>query len=161
MNWTLIIITIIIGLVLLTLEIVAVPGAIVGICGAGLMIYAIWQTFVIYGAKEGTIVLLATIAACIILLVIFMKTKTWKRFSIKEESDSKVNQVDKSTIEVGAQGVTIARLAPTGKALINGEQVEVHSVNKFIDQDKKIEVIAIEGYRIDVKEVEDERFEDQ
>ena len=161
MNWTLIIITIIIGLILLTLEIVAVPGAIVGICGAGLMAYAIWQTFAMYGAKEGTIVLLATIAACIILLVIFMKTKTWKRFSIKEESDSKVNQINKSNIEIGAQGITIARLAPTGKAIINGEQVEVHSVNKFIEQDKKIEVIAIEGYRIDVKEIEDDRFENQ
>jgi hypothetical protein len=39
--------------------------------------------------------------------------------------------------------------------------MEVHAVNKFIDPDKEIEVVAIEGYRIDVCEVEDRRFEQE
>ena len=159
MSWTLIIITLVIGLILLALEIVVVPGLIVGLCGAGLMIFSIWQTFVTYGTMSGTILLVSTIAACVILIAIFMKTKTWKRFTMNEESDSKVNQIDKSTIQIGAQGVTIARLAPTGKAIINGEQVEVHSINQYIEPNKKIEVINVDGYRIDVREVTDERFD--
>jgi membrane-bound ClpP family serine protease len=53
----------------------------------------------------------------------------------------------------------VARLAPTGKALIDGKLVEVHAINKFIDQDRPIEVVAIEGYRIDVCEIEDKRFD--
>jgi len=39
--------------------------------------------------------------------------------------------------------------------------MEVHAVNKFIDPDRKIEVVAIEGYRIDVVETDDDRFEEQ
>ena len=159
MSWTLIIITLVIGLILVALEIVAIPGLIVGICGAALMIFSIWQTFITYGSFAGTIVLIATLVTCAILIAIFMKTKTWKKFSMNEESDSKVNQIDKNAIQIGAQGITIARLAPTGKAIINGEQVEVHSINKYIEPNKKIEVIAVDGYRIDVREVTDERFE--
>ena len=45
------------------------------------------------------------------------------------------------------------------KALIDGKTVEVHAVNKFIDPDLPIEVVAIEGYRIDVVETNDTRFE--
>lgn len=158
MSWTLIIITLVLGLVLLTLEIVALPGLISGIFGIGLTIFSIWETYMTYGNKAGTIVLLISIAICIILLIVLMKTKTWKRFSMNDESDSKVNQINKTNIQLGATGVTIARLAPTGKALINGEQVEVHSINKFIDPDKDIEVVAVDGYRIDVKEITDKRF---
>ena len=61
-------------------------------------------------------------------------------------------------VKTGTRGVTISRLAPTGKALIDGEQMEVHAVNKFIDPDRPIEVVDIEGYRIDVREVDDTRF---
>ena len=60
---------------------------------------------------------------------------------------------------MGARGTTISRLAPTGKALINGQPTEVHAVNKFIDPDRPIEVVAIEGYRIDVVEITDGRFQ--
>ena len=94
----------------------------------------------------------------VLMLVWFMKTKTWNRFSLNEESDSKVNQLEPA-VKVGTKGVTISRLAPTGKALIDGQTMEVHAVNKFIDPDHPIEVVAIEGYRIDVVETNDNRFE--
>ncbi len=159
MNFTIVVVVLLIGLLLLTLEIVALPGGIAGICGGGLIVFGVWESFLILGSKGGTIVLLSCVALCIVLLAIFMKTKTWKRFSLNEESDSVVNQVDEVSLSVGARGATIARLAPTGKALFDGKQVEVHAVNKYIDPDKQIEVVAVEGYRIDVKEVSDNRFE--
>ena len=87
-----------------------------------------------------------------------MKKKTWQRFSLNEESDSKVNQLE-PIVKAGTRGVTISRLAPTGKALINGEQMEVHAINKFIDPDRPIEVVGTEGYRIDVVETDDNRFD--
>lgn len=157
MNWTLIIICLLIGLVLLTLEIVALPGGIAGAFGLGLVGFSIFETYTHFGNTAGTTVLLISVAASVLLLVILMKTKTWKRFSMNEASDSKVNQ-ESNTVKAGDHGTTIARLAPTGKALINGQQYEVHSINKFIDQDREIEVVSVEGYRIDVKEVEDKRF---
>lgn len=158
MSLTLLIIVLIVGLLLLTLEIVALPGGIAGIAGIAIMAFGVWQCYAQYGAAAGHWALLSCIAASIVLLIIFMKSKTWKRFSLNDESDSKVNQIDNASIHVGSRGSTVARLAPTGKALIDGELVEVHAINQFIDPNKPIEVVAIEGYRIDVKEIDDERF---
>ena len=158
MNTTLLIICMLLGIILLTLEIVALPGGIAGIFGVLLIAFGVWQTYALFGNTVGTIVLLCSIALCVLLLVLLMKRKTWSRFSLNEEIDSKVNQLE-SMVKVGARGVTISRLAPTGKALFEGQQMEVHAVNKFIDPDHPIEVVAIEGYRIDVVEVSDDRFQ--
>jgi len=96
----------------------------------------------------------------VVMLFIFLKAKTWKRFSLNEESASTVNHADSDAIVIGDLGRTIARLAPTGKALIDDKLVEVHAINKFIDPDRPIKVVGIEGYRIDVIEVpNDDRFE--
>ena len=158
MNTTLLIIVLILGVVLLALEIVALPGGIAGAFGVGLIAFGVWQTYALFGSTVGHIVLLCSIALCVLMLLWFMKTKTWQRFSLNEESDSKVNQLEPA-VKVGTKGTTISRLAPTGKALINGEPMEVHAVNKFIDPDHPIEVVSIEGYRIDVVEISDTRFD--
>jgi membrane-bound ClpP family serine protease len=158
MNTALIIIILILGVALLALEIVALPGGVAGFFGVGLIGVGVWQSYGQFGNNVGTIILICAIALCILMLILFMKAKTWKRFSLNEEVDSKVNQLEPA-VKAGSRGVTISRLAPTGKALIDGEQMEVHAVNKFIDPDRPIEVVGIEGYRIDVVETNDNRFE--
>lgn len=158
MNTALIIIILILGVALLALEIVALPGGVAGFFGVGLIGVGVWQSYSQFGNNVGTIILVCAIALCILMLILFMKAKTWKRFSLNEEVDSKVNQLEPA-VKAGSRGVTISRLAPTGKALIDGEQMEVHAVNKFIDPDRPIEVVGIEGYRIDVVETNDNRFE--
>ena len=158
MNTALIIILLILGVVLLALEIVALPGGVAGFFGVLLMGVGVWQSYGRFGNLVGTIILICAIVLCLLMLILFMKAKTWQRFSLNEEVDSKVNQLEPA-VKAGTRGVTISRLAPTGKALINGEQMEVHAVNKFIDPDLPIEVVAIEGYRIDVVETNDTRFE--
>ena len=158
MDIALIVIVLAVGLTLLTLEIVALPGDIAGGIGILMLAFGIWWTYNKYGNTAGTCVLVGCVILTIVFLAFLLKSKTWKRFSLNEESDSKVNQVDTVAIQVGAKGKTVARLAPTGKALIDGQMVEVHAINKFIDPDRSVEVVAVEGYRIDVKEIDDQRF---
>ena len=160
MNTALIIILLILGVVLLALEIVALPGGVAGFFGVLLMGVGVWQSYGRFGSQVGTIILICAIVLCLLMLILFMKAKTWQRFSLNEECDSKVNQLEPA-VKIGTRGTTISRLAPTGKALIDGQPMEVHAVNKFIDPDHPIEVVAIEGYRIDVVETSDNRFENQ
>ena len=159
MNTTLLIITLLLGIVLLTLEIVALPGGIAGIFGVILIGFGVWQTYALFGNTLGTVVLICSIALCVLMMVLFLRKRTWQRFSLNEEVTSRVNEIE-SNVKAGSRGTTISRLAPTGKALIDGEQVEVHAVNKFIDPDRPIEVVAVEGYRIDVVELSDDRFKE-
>lgn len=154
MSLPLIIIVILFGLILVTLEIVALPGGVVGICGGILTVVAIWQTYANYGTTAGNIALLGSIAVCVVLLVVFMKTKTWRRVSLTDEITSKTNTADDGIIRVGDRGVTLSRLAPAGKALIEGQTVEVHTISEFLDPDTPVEVIEIEGYKMVVRAVE-------
>lgn len=151
MNWPIIIIILLVGLALVALEIVALPGAICGICGGAMVVVGIWQTYANYGTLAGNITLIASLLTGLLMLVVLMKSGTWKRFSLNEESDSRVNQIDNATIKPGAKGNTISRLAPAGKALFGNEIVEVHSEEGFIDEGVDVEVIETEGYRIIVK----------
>lgn len=151
MNWPIIIIILLVGLALVALEIVALPGAICGICGGAMVVVGIWHTYANYGTLAGNITLIASLLTGLLMLVVLMKSGTWKRFSLNEESDSRVNQIDNATIKPGAKGKTISRLAPAGKALFGNEIVEVHSEEGFIDEGVDVEVIETEGYRIIVK----------
>ena len=151
MNWIAIIVFLVVGAVLIALELVALPGGVAGILGAVAMIIAIWQSYAQYGTLAGNIVLIASVVLALLLLL--MRNKTWRKIGLKEEVDSKVNTVDENIIAVGATGTTVSRLAPAGKAVINGQTCEVHTVSEFIDENRPVEVIKIEGYRILVKEI--------
>lgn len=151
MNWPIIIIVLLVGLALVALEIVALPGVICGIFGGAMVGVGIWQAYANYGNLAGNITLVASLLTGLIMLVVLMKSGTWKRFSLNEESDSRVNQIDNATIKPGAKGKTISRLAPAGKALFGNEIVEVHSEEGYIDEGVDVEVVETEGYKIIVK----------
>ncbi|MBO4306894.1 MAG: NfeD family protein [Bacteroidales bacterium] len=154
MSLPIIIIVILAGLALVALEIVALPGAISGICGGILIITGVWQCYAQYGYVAGNITLLSSIVVGVIMLVWLMRSGTWKRFSLKEESDGKTNEIDNNAVTVGCRGKCISRLAPAGKALIGNEIMEVHSAGEYIDEGTEIEVIEIEGYKITVKKAD-------
>ena len=153
MTWTAIVILLLIGILLITLEIVALPGAIAGIVGLIMLGVGVWQCYATYGTVSGNIVLLVSVVVCILLLVFFMRSKTWRFFGLKTEIDSKVNTIDENLLTVGVRGRTVSRLAPTGKANINGQIVEVHTVSEFVNENEEVEITKIEGYKITVKRV--------
>lgn len=153
MSWSFIIVLILVGLLLITLEIVVLPGAIAGIIGGILLAVGIWQSYVVYGTVVGNIVLISSVVVCILLLVFLMRSKTWRFFGLKTEIDSKVNTIDEDVLPIGAKGIAVSRLAPTGKALINGQMVEVHTVNEFVNENEEIEIVKIEGYKITVRKL--------
>ena len=47
--------------------------------------------------------------------------------------------------------MTISRLAPSGKAIFNGETVEVASEHGLIDENREVVVVKVEGNKIFVK----------
>ncbi len=154
MSLSLIIILIIVGLFLLLVEIIAIPGTtIVGVFGTLILIFAIWESFEVYGNNAGYITLAATAFSAIILLYFAFKSKTWKKLMLNTNVDGKVNLIDTNSVKEGDVGITISRLAPSGKALINGEFYEVHTNSVFVDQNQEITIIKIDSNKIIVKQL--------
>ena len=58
MTWTAIVILLLVGILLITLEIVVLPGAIAGIVGLIMLGVGVWQSYATHGTVAGNIVLL-------------------------------------------------------------------------------------------------------
>ena len=88
MNTTLLIIVLLAGVALLALEVLILHGGVAGTIGVAAIAFGVWQSYVLYGTLVGTIILLCAFVLCLLTFLWIFKTKTWNRFSLKEESDS-------------------------------------------------------------------------
>ncbi|HNS17534.1 MAG TPA: NfeD family protein [Bacteroidales bacterium] len=152
MTWTLIVILLLVGFVLLLLEMLVIPGiTVAAVLGFVSIALAVWGAFASYGTTAGFITLTTGILGSVVLLIVALKAKTWNRFALKSSIDGKVNVIGEAAVRSGDTGKTVSRLAPSGKALINGEYYEVHTIGEFIDPGSEIVVTKVDFNQITVK----------
>ena len=155
MGIALIITLIVLGFLLLLLELLVLPG--IGVAAAGgfaLLGVAVWRTYAEYGTVAGNWTLAGVVVGSVILIWFALRTKTWNRAALKSEIDGKADGQPDAPMYVGNQGVTVSRLAPSGKALINDDYFEVRTFGELIDPNHKIEVVKIDHRTIYVKPVD-------
>lgn len=151
MNWAVIITIILIGIIGLVLEFLVVPGGIVGIISGLVIAGGIGIAYYQYGVLAGNITLIVTVIGIIVGIFFMLRSRTWKKLMLNTQIDSKVNEVNEAKIKPGSEGITVSRLAPSGKASFDGEVAEVFSAHDFIDENEEIIVLKIEGNKITVK----------
>ena len=153
MSVVLIIVLIIIGLSLMVVEVVVLPGiTVAGIGGTLLIGCGVYLTFKWFGGTAGTFSLIGTGILFIIFMIYAVRAKTWERLSLHSEIDSKVNVVDTNDIKTGDKGMTVSRLAPIGKILIHGKIMEGKSEFGLIDENREIEVVHVNESTVVVQE---------
>jgi membrane-bound ClpP family serine protease len=156
MSLGLIIFLIILGLLLFIVEFMLIPGVtIAGIGGAVCLITAIVFSFASFGTGTGLLILGITVIIMVILTVLMLKAGTWQKFALKTSIDSKVDNVGASEgrVKAGDRGVTVTRLVPGGKVLVNGEYFEAKSIDILIDPRQEIEVVKIDDNKLIVKPI--------
>ncbi len=154
MSVALVIILIVVGLALIVVEVVVLPGiTVAGIAGVLLIGCGVFLTFKSFGSTAGTYSLIATSILFIVFLIYALRAKTWDRLSLHSEIDSKVNVVDTNDIKLGDKGMTVSRLAPIGKVLIHNKIVEGKSEFGLIDENKEVEIVQVNESTIVVQEI--------
>jgi membrane-bound ClpP family serine protease len=154
MNTALIVLFIIVGIALLLLEIFFLPGLTIGgIAGALFIGAAVWITFATYGSATGFYTIFGIVVLFVLSLWIFIKAGVLERAALKTEVGSTV-ETEVTKIKVGQKGIALSRLAPIGNAEIDSITVEVKSIDGFIDQNSKIEVISTEQGEVSVKKID-------
>lgn len=152
MTLTAIVILILLGVLLLLLEFLVLPGTtIAGIGGILLIAVAVYYGYDIYGNKTGHIILFSTIVTVIVLILFSLRSETWNKLTLKSEIKGKVNVIDEDQIKAGEIGKTITRLAPIGKAVFSDEEYEVKTNGEFIDHNRNVEIIKVLSNQIIVK----------
>ena len=153
---TVIIILIILGILLFVIEFLLVPGVtIAGIGGLILTVIGVYKAFNDYGSSVGVWVLIGTILLSVFVIAMSLRARTWSKLMLKTNVDGTVDKdLTEDQVKTGDHGKTLTRLAPMGKILINDLVREAKSIEGYVDEHSEIEIVSIEGTRINVKPVE-------
>ena len=143
--------------VMLTVEVVFIPGfGITGFTGLLAMMGSIFFAFVQIGSAAGWITLLVGGMISIALFLWALYGNSIDKVALKKNIKSTVKTVDMSIFAVGDRGVTKTRLALIGEAVIKGQVVEVKSEAGFINENEEVEVIRVSDDSLFVVKVEKE-----
>ncbi|MDR2448861.1 MAG: NfeD family protein [Prevotellaceae bacterium] len=149
----LIITLIVIGIVLLLLELLVIPGfGVTGILGIAALTGGIVLSYTTLGTTAGHLTLFLSLAGCGVALWVIMRSKTWNRISLKTNIDDKIDVLpEEKGVKTGDSGIALTRLAPMGKIRINTVDVEATSREGIINTGQTVEVVKIDGAKIIVK----------
>ncbi len=151
-----IILLILVGILLIVLELLVLPGiTVAGIAGTLMICAGIYLSFIHLGSTAGILTLVGSSTISIGTIVYSLRSKTWNKLMLKKKIEGKVetgiSNPENVTVKAGDTGITVSRLAPMGKVMIKHKFFEAKVNNQFIDQDTEIEVINIQHNIIIVK----------
>jgi len=160
----------IIGVVFLLVELFYVPGfGILGITGIIFMVFGLVLTLVKnpfkfpsleFGTALYTIAK-AILITCVLGIVGFKflpRTSIFKRIQLNAKESKDLGYQTKSlpeNIQVGVMGTSHSVLRPSGRADFDRDTINVVTQGDFIDKDKKIKIVKIEGNKVFVEEVKE------
>ncbi|TDN95702.1 NfeD family protein [Sunxiuqinia elliptica] len=145
------------GILLLLLEFVVIPGiTIAGIGGVLLLGASVYLAFDTYGVLAGIITLAFVLIVAPLVVYRFFQSRTGKKMLLNSEIDGHVDQIDSQTIHEGDEGITLGRLVPTGKVRINEQIMEAKSATGFVDPNVKIRVIEVLKTQVIVEPINQE-----
>jgi membrane-bound ClpP family serine protease len=151
MSTTGIITLFIIGLIAITIELF-IPGAIVGLCGAGCVITSIIFAYLYVSNLLGHILLILGICFIPVFFVSWYKLLS-KTFSVKASEKGFSSARDSLNNLLSEEGIALTTLRPSGIAKIKGDKIDVISEGEMISKNTRIKVIDVKGNRIIVKPV--------
>ncbi len=153
-----IVVLLIVGLILLSIEIFVIPGF--GITGIGGLFAIFASLFLVFPSPEIALPVLAavltfSILGVIILMKIFGSSNIWRRISLETSEtveEGYTASSNRSELK-GEKGYTVTPLRPSGIIDIDGERLNVVTEGDFIDKNTKVKIVKVAGNRIIVKKI--------
>ncbi len=141
----------VVAIVLILLEIFMLPG--ITVAGVGGFIFAAGGLIYAYSVDTlaGNVTLAVSLLVFAATFVWLLRSKSFSRVALKTDVDSRLVSSRDLGIIPGDEGLTLSRLAPIGKARINGIMVEAKSMDELIDENTPVEVVRVDSNNIIVK----------
>lgn len=150
--WIIILSLLLIGLALIIVEVVFVPGTtVVGVIGVIFAGAGIIITFRQYGSETGWYILVGMSVITAVALFFAFRSDAWMRFANKSAISSKVNEGTTVGLQVGDEGTTLSVLRPMGTAEFNGSKFEVKTLGDYIDAGTRVTIVHLSPHEIIVK----------
>jgi membrane-bound ClpP family serine protease len=150
--WTIIILLLLIGLALIIIEVIFIPGTtVIGLMGVVFSIVGIVISYKNFGSEVGFYILLGVLATTAIALFYSFRSGMWTKFSLKSSIKSKVNEGLMNSLQVGDEGKAVSSLKPMGKVQFSSGQFEVKTLGDYVDVGTKVKIVHVEPSQIIVK----------
>lgn len=150
--WIIIVSLLLIGLALIVLEVIFVPGTtLVGIIGVIFAGTGVIISYRYYGSDVGLYILVGTSLVTAIALFYGFRSEAWSKFANKSTMKGRVNEGLTSSLKVGDEGTSLSSLKPMGTVQFESGRFEVKTLGDYVDVDTKVTIVHIEGSQIIVK----------
>lgn len=150
MGW--IILLIVLGLVLYFAELVLLPGITLAAIGAfGCFTSAVTLGFMWFDLFTGFIILGICIILICVTTVIFLRPRTWKNAALHTNITETIGAHTNTLVPLDTKALTLTRLAPMGKVIIEGKTYEAKSLDSYIDQRSEVVVIDYDNQTLVVR----------
>ena len=137
-----IILLFLLAVILILVELFLVPG--VGVSGVLSILSlggAILLTYNNYPPIVGHLVTFVSLLLVVLITCFGLKNGTWKKVSLQETMLSTVNDNQFDGVVIGDSAITISRLAPMGKVMVNNRQFEAKSIDQYVDAHTEVVVV--------------------
>jgi len=145
------------GIFVLLAEIILPSGGVLTILALGCFGYSLYSVFTNVSVSVGMMFVAADVIILPIVLIVGLKLLAYSPVALRKslkKTDGVTSQSEKLGGYMGKTGTTVTNLRPAGTARIDGRRVDVVSRGEFIEKDKPVLVIAVEGNRVVVREGE-------
>ncbi|WP_017728339.1 NfeD family protein [Halalkalibacterium ligniniphilum] len=151
----------VVGLLLIIIDGKVITDGTIALLGVVLMIVglAIPAPSVIYGVLAAMGFLLGGFGASLFLKV-FPSRNMWSKMTLKDRltGDLGYNSINESYHSLkGKRGRTLTPFRPTGNIEIDGNQYSATSGSQWLEANEEIEVVSVDGTRILIKKVSDDK----
>ncbi|MEJ8776562.1 NfeD family protein [Pseudogracilibacillus sp. ICA-222130] len=153
------VILLIVGIILIILEFF-VAGGILGFFGVASIIIALLMSGYTLSHMMMSVAI-ALVAAIVVAVILYKWIGTergiFKKLILRDRTMTEqgyVSQVTRTEL-LGKEGITLTPLRPSGTVLFEDERLDVVSEGNFIEKDKRVEIIHVEGVKIVVREKND------
>ncbi|RDC65345.1 NfeD family protein [Adhaeribacter pallidiroseus] len=149
-----VLILVFIGLVLLLVELIFLPGTtFVGILGFLVLAGGVWLGYEKMGAANGHIILSVALVLSVAIVVFSFKADVWSKFALKEVNHSRVNENVRPQLQEGETGSALSALRPSGTAMFHDQHYEVHTNGEFLNAGTPVVITRINHHKVIVKPV--------
>jgi len=150
------IVLLVLGIILIVLEFF-VAGGILALLGSGAIIGALFLAG--YDLKHMSLsisiaFIVAIIAAVVLYKWIGTERGIFKKIILRDRTTTDLGYVSRAerTELIGQEGITVTPLRPAGTVVFDDERIDVVSEGGFVERNKRVTIVQVEGLRIVVRE---------
>ncbi|MBT2214505.1 nodulation protein NfeD [Virgibacillus dakarensis] len=151
------IILLVLGIILIITEFF-VPGGIVGLLGIGSILGSLFLSGQDIGHMAMSVsiaFIIAIVASVILFKTIGLEKGFFRHIILRDQTSTELGYVSSvNRLElIGLEGKAVTPLRPSGTAIFDDERIDVISEGSYIEKDKAVKIVKVEGVRIVVKEI--------